>query len=181
MKQLIRIKPERRWLYMEVNAIRDFLQDETCSYISDFDKIFICEFTNAMNTLGYHCEGKIVDGVCFGRHMMIFRKINAKSRKVYARLYLRTNGVVVRFFFSDVSFHSEYILTSPSFIKNTFIDDYAKCTHCHGDVCKFRKSYRIADQDYEKCNGLTFEFFEPTLSKLDFYRDLFLQFYPVKR
>ncbi len=165
---------------MEDLKIKELLASETYLYISSHDKQFIVEFTHAMNTLGYQCDGKISDGFCYGHHMMIFRKANVKSDKVYARLYFRTSGVIVRFFVSDVSKHSSYIEASPSHIQEPFIGSYATCNHCRGDVCKFRKTYMIGNKTYEKCNGLTFEFFAPTLERLPSYMDLFLEFYPSK-
>jgi hypothetical protein len=135
-------------------------------------------FIDAMNALGYTSQDKIVDGICYGRHMMLFRKAHVKSDKVYARLYFRENGVVLHYYFSDVTKHATYIEKCPDYIKDVFVGEYATCTHCKGDKCKFRKSYQIAGKDYEKCNGLTFEFFHPSLDRLESYRDLFLEFYP---
>lgn len=166
---------------MESPVIRLQLNDPAYSYVDDEGKRFICSFTDAMNEMGYECKQKIVDGICYGKHMMIFTKTNAKSPKVFARLYFRTRGVVLRFFFNQVSDHAEYIDACPSYIKDTFIGDHSNCNHCRGDVCKFRKSYAIAGKTYEKCNGLTFEFFEPTVERLGAYMGLFLEFYPNKR
>lgn len=94
---------------MEANIISDLLKSESYSYLNDADKNFIGVFTEAINDLGYQCNEKIVDGICYKRHMMIFRKANVKSDKVYARLYFRDSGVVLRFFFSNITEHSDYI------------------------------------------------------------------------
>lgn len=106
---------------MESQVIRLLLNDETYAYVSEEDKGFICQFTDAMNDLGYVCGEKIVDGICYGKHMMIFTKMNVKSKKVYARLYFRESGVVLRLFFSKVSEHAKYIDACPSYIKDSFV------------------------------------------------------------
>ena len=166
---------------MEGHSIKQLLENTIFSYITDTDKNFICEFTETMNQMGYTSNGKIVDGICYGRHMMIFRKMNVKSDRVYARLYFRDSGVVVRLFFSNVTDHSNYISLTPDYIKESFVGNRAQCNHCRGDICKFRKSYQIDGQDYDKCNGITFKFFEPSVERLPSYMELFLQFYPQKR
>lgn len=159
-------------------SIKDQLnQDKYLEWIVD-DKDFIVQFNEKMNELGYTCNNEIVDGICYGKYMMIYRKQSVKSDKVYARIYFRTNGIVLRLFLNNIDKHSNYINNSPSFIKEAFVGDYATCNHCHGDVCKFRKTYSINHIQYEKCNGLTFEFAQPTLERLKAYLELFLEFYP---
>ncbi|NMC56664.1 MAG: hypothetical protein GYA50_05540, partial [Eubacteriaceae bacterium] len=70
---------------------------------------------------------------------------------------------------------------TPDYIKNAFIGPYGDCVHCKGDNCKFRKAYSINGVDYEKCNGKTFEFYEPDLIKMQKYLELFKNFYPKKQ
>lgn len=160
--------------------IKEQLNSVVYSYMSSDDKHLIVEFTAAMNTLGHQFDKKNGDGFCYGRHMMIIRKANVKSDKIYARLYFRTSGVVVRFFLNDVSKHSNYIEASPSYIQESFTGSYATCNHCRSTICKFRKAYTIASIGYEKCNGLAFAYFAPTLDQLPSYMNLFLEFYPNK-
>lgn len=119
--KFIQNKSILRGRMMEGNAIKQLLNEETYSYLNDKDKDFIRVFTDAINDLGYLCNSKIVDGICYGRHMMIFRKANVKSDKVYARLYFRDSGVVLRFFFSNVNEHAGYIEKCPDYVQDAFI------------------------------------------------------------
>jgi hypothetical protein len=116
------------------------------------------------------------DGFCWGRYMIIYRKANTKSKTVYARIYIRESGIVLRLFFNGVTKHSDYIENSPDYIKNVFTGSYGDCKHCKGESCKFRKTYEIGGIKIEKCNGCTFEFYEPTTEKLPAYIDLFKTF-----
>jgi len=108
--------------------------------------------------------------------MIIYRKSGVKSKKVYARIYIRDNGICLRFFFNDVTKRSDFIRNAPGYIKDVFTGDYGTCRHCKGDSCRFRKVYEIDGISYEKCNGFTFEFYEPGLDKLQAYIDLFKAF-----
>lgn len=84
-------------------------------------------------------------------------------------------------FFSNVTKHAAYISTSPDFIKNVFTGDYGTCKHCKGDNCKFRKDYEIDGVKFEKCNGTTFEFYDPHIENIPEYLALFQEFYPAKK
>lgn len=142
---------------------------------------FILAFSEEMSKLGYTDNDEIKDGICWGKYMMIYTKRNCKSKNVVARIYIRENGIVLRLFLKQVSKHSDYILKTPEFIRTVFTSEYAKCGHCKGDICKFRKCYNLGGTEYEKCNGRTFEFYNPTLEQLPFYIDLFKEFFGKKR
>lgn len=49
--------------------------------------------------------------------MILFRRMGAKNRYVYARLYLRDHQVVVRFYLNDVTKYELFIRNTTSFIK----------------------------------------------------------------
>lgn len=151
------------------------IKNEKYSFIKDNDKQFIVEFSKALDNLGY-CNDGFGNGFCWGKYMIIYRKANVKSKNVYARIYIRDDGICLRLFFNNLSKHSDYIENAPDFIKNVFVGDYGNCKHCKGDNCKFRKDYKINGFDYEKCNGFTFEFYEPTTEKLPEYIALFKEF-----
>ncbi|NCA93248.1 hypothetical protein EOM82_08450 [bacterium] len=151
------------------------LNTEQYDFIKYDDKRFIIEFSNELERLGYTDFG-IGNGFCWGRYMIIYRKSGMKSQNVYARIYIRDNSICLRLFFNNVTKHGDYIAITPDFIKNVFTGDYGKCKHCKGDSCKFRKDYEIGGNKYEKCNGYTFEFYEPTVEKLPAYIDLFKVF-----
>lgn len=113
--------------------------------------------------------------------MIIFTRENVKGKKVYARIYIRDDSISMRYFFSNVTKHGDYIDKAIDYIKEPFINEHGKCNHCRGEVCKFRKCYNIGGTDYEKCNGVTFEFFKPNVDKLEEYIKLFGVFYPTKK
>lgn len=159
--------------------IEQLLQEDRFNFINSDDKQFICEFTKVLADMGYTCSNTIGNGFCWGKYMIIYTKENVKSRKVAARIYIRENDIVLRMFFNNVSKHSEYIVNTPDYIKNVFIGSYGKCRHCK-DSCKFRKVYSIDGINYEKCNGKTFEFYKPNISKISQYTELFKQFYRPK-
>lgn len=162
-------------------SIEKLLQDEQYNFITKQDKEFICAFANKMAEIGYTFGNKISDGICWGKYMLIFVKENVKSKKVYVRIYIRENSISLRYFMSNITKHSDYIANAPDFIKCSFTNEHGKCNHCRGEVCKFRKCYKIGDTDYEKCNGVTFEFFQPSVDRLDEYIKLFNEFYPIRK
>ena len=113
--------------------------------------------------------------------MIIYSKLEVKSKQVAARIYIREKSIVLRLFLNKLDKHREYIEKAPSHIKDIFTGEHAACTHCHNDkagVCKFRKTYTLDNKYYEKCNGITFEFPEPDLEKLPGYIGLLKEFYP---
>lgn len=164
--------------------MKDFLQGESFAFMSETDRQFIYTFDEAMNSLGYDFGDKIGSGYCWGRWMLIYTKTGVKSKQVFARIYLREDGFVLRFFFSDIDNHREFIENAPSHIKEVFVGEYGKCKHCHNEKngkCRFRKTYTIDGRLIEKCNGFTFEFHQPTLAGLPDYLALFSEFYPSRR
>jgi hypothetical protein len=116
--------------------------------------------------------------------MVIYRKSGVKSKKVFARFYIREESIVLRLFFSKIDKDRAYIENAPSHIKDVFVGDYGNCHRCHNDkdgICKFRKTYTLNDRFIEKCNGSTFEFHQPSLDKMADYIGLFTEFYPKRR
>lgn len=161
--------------------ITEHMSEKQFDFIGSSDKQFIIEFTKALEDLGYTYGGEIGSGFCWGKFMLIFRKANVKSKKVVARIYIREDFIVLRMFFSNVTKHAAYISTSPDFIKNVFTGDFGTCKHCKGDNCKFRKDYEIDGVKFEKCNGTTFEFYDPRIENIPEYLALFQEFYPAKK
>lgn len=157
------------------------MNESEFEFIQEQDKAFIIKFTKALEELGYTYGDEIGSGFCWGKYMLIFRKANVKSKNVVARIYIREDSVVLRLFFNNVTKHAAYISGAPEYIKNVFTGEYGTCKHCKGDRCKFRKNYEIDGVKYEKCNGTTFEFYEPGLDNIPDYISLFLEFYPDKR
>lgn len=155
------------------------LSEERFNIISKENKAFICTFSDELSRLGYGFGGNIGSGFCWGKYMIIYSKIGVKSKQVIARIYIRENSIVLRLFLNKIDKHREYIENAPAFIKEVFTGDHGKCNHCHNDkggVCKFRKTYTIDNNYIEKCNGITFEFWEPNLERLPHYIDLLKEF-----
>lgn len=140
--------------------IKEQIQLSDYNFVSDENKEFIVAFTDAMEKSGYYTDG-FTDGICWGKYMLIYRKSGVKSKKVFARIYIRENSICLRLFFSDITEKGEYIKNAPDFIKDVFVGSYGTCKHCRGDNCRFRKDYEIDGVKYEKCNGTTFQFFDP--------------------
>lgn len=150
-------------------------------FIQENDKTFIIEFTKALEDMGYTYGGEIGSGYCWGKYMLIFRKANVKSKNVVARIYIKEDSIVLRLFFNNITKHAAYISASPEYIRNAFTGDYGTCKHCKGEHCKFRKDYEIDGVKYEKCNGTTFAFHNPTVENLSEYLALFKEFYPLSK
>lgn len=164
------------------SSLPALLAEERFNFLSTVDKDFVGAFDGEMNRLGYSFGGKIGDGYCWGKYMLIYRKNNVKSQNVYARIYLREKSIALRFFLNDIDRHSHFIENSPTHIKEVFTDEHGKCQHCHNEKqgkCRFRKTYTIDGVLIEKCNGYTFEFRAPTLKKIPDYVALFTEFYPA--
>lgn len=160
------------------------LSDRRFDFVSADNKAFMLVFDDEMSRLGYGFGGKIGDGFCWGRYMVLYRRVGVKSETVYARLYLRESDVVLRLFLNQIDKHRTFIENAPEHIKSVFTGTRGDCERCHNDkggVCKFRKSYTLENRLIEKCNGIVFEFFEPDVSKLGDYLDLFNEFFPNRR
>ena len=164
--------------------MQDILNEERFDFIADCDKAFILAFDAEMMKLGYDFGGKIGDGYCWGNYMVIYTKTGVKSRKSYARIYLKDGSIVLRLFFSKIDKHRDFIKEAPTHIKQVFVGDFGICNRCDNEkegLCKFRKVYSIDDRPIEKCNGKTFWFHNPRIDNMADYVDLFSEFYPGKR
>jgi len=164
--------------------VENIINSSNFNFVSEQNKDFIISFDNAINQLGYDCGNEVELGYNWGKYMIIYRKRNVKSKKVYARIYLRSDNIVLRLYFTNIDKHRRFIEESPDFIKEVFTGEHGNCTHCHNEKdgkCKFRKNYTINDQFIEKCNGIVFEFRNPSTEKLKDYINLFTEFYPSKK
>jgi hypothetical protein len=143
----------------------DLLNEERFDFIANDEKRFMSAFDDAMTKLGYTFGNNIGSGYCWGR-------------------YIRDENIVLRLFLNAMDKHRGYIENSPSHIKEVFVGDHGKCKHCHNDKagdCRFRKTYTIDGQLIEKCNGITFEFPNPSIQRLTDYISLFTEFYPNRK
>lgn len=159
------------------------LQDPRFDFIFPAGKAFILAFDAALAQLGYDCGDRIGSGYCWGCYMLIYARTGAKSPKVVARVYLRESSTVLRLFLNAVDQHRAFIEQAPATIREVFTGPHGDCQHCHNEregVCRFRKTYTLEGRRIEKCNGITFEFHEPTLEKLPDYLSLFTEFFPSR-
>lgn len=164
--------------------MKNLMTEERFNIISAENKAFILAFDEEMSKLGYSSGGSIGDGYCWGKYMIIYSKVGIKSKQVAARIYIRENSIVLRLFLNQLDKHREYIEKSKGFIKEVFTGEHGKCIRCHNDkagICKFRKAYTLENIYIEKCNGITFEFWEPDMDKLPDYINLLKEFYPGRK
>lgn len=160
------------------------LNDARFDFISGTDKGFIFAFDDEMNKLGYGFGGKIGSGYCWGKYMLIYRKSGVKSEKVFARIYIRDTSIVLRLFLNAVDKHRAYVEKAPAHIKEVFAGEDGNCQHCHNEkegMCRFRKTYTIDNRLLAKCNGITFEFHNPSIERIPDYITLFTEFFPNKK
>lgn len=165
--------------------MKDLLKTSEFDFVGEKDKAFIVEFDCKMEKLGYTCNKTIGEGYCWGKHMIIYTKSGVKSKKSYARIYMRESDIILRMYFSNVNKHAQAIEQAPQFIKDGFTGDYGRCHHCKNKKddgsCSHRKVYTIDKREYELCDGFAFWFFEPTQERLEDYFNLFLTFYPERK
>jgi len=164
--------------------VNEILQEERFHFVSDEDKAFIVAFDDELTRIGYDCGDTIGNGYCWGKYMLIYTRTGARSKQVYARIYIRENGILLRLFLNGIDKHREFIEKAPAYIKEVFTGEQADCKYDRVDEnggCRFRKSYTIDGRLIEKCNGITFEFYHPNLQKLNDYLALFSEFFPKKK
>lgn len=157
--------------------------DAKFDFISEENKSFIIAFDEEIRKLGYASGGGIGSGYCWGKYMIIYSKNGVKTNKVIARIYIREKGIVLRLFLNRIDDHRKFIEDAPDYIKKVFTGEYGRCKHCKnqkGNDCRFRKTYTVDDSLVEMCNGITFEFWEPTREKISDYMELLSEFYPKK-
>ena len=166
------------------SSMTGILREDRFDFVSAGDKGFIRTFDDEMDRLGYDFGGRIESGYCWGKYMIIYRRLGVKSEKVYARIYIRDGSIVLRLFLNAIDEHRAYIENAPAHIKEVFTGDHGSCQHCHNDkegVCRFRKTYTIDDRLIEKCNGVTFEFHDPRDRRIPDYIALFTEFFPNRK
>jgi hypothetical protein len=164
--------------------MNDILKEERFNFVVNHDREFILAFNDEMDRLGYTFGNKIGSGYCWGKYMLIYMKSGVKSKKVFARIYIREESIVLRLFLNGIDKHRKYIENAPTHIKAVFVGEHTNCQYCHNDkdgVCRFRKTYTIDDHLIEKCNGVTFEFHDPGVHKIPDYMALFMEFYPSRK
>jgi hypothetical protein len=165
-------------------SVNNFLLEDRFDFIADHDKDFILAFDDQMNQLGYGFGSSIGSGYCWGKYMIIYTKLGVKSKRVSARIYIREDCIVLRLFLNDIDNHREFLESAPAYIKDVFVGEQGICKHDREDEdgkCRFQKTYTLDGRQIEKCNGITFEFHDPSIQRLPDYLALLTEFYPRKR
>ena len=166
--------------------MKDIINQERFGIISAADKDFILAFDAEMRGLGYDFGGGIGSGYCWGRYMIIYAKTGVKAKSVAARISIRDDGIFLRLYFSDIDKHRSFLENAPQHIKAVFTGNHGDCKHCatghrKDGLCKFRKTYTLDGRRFEKCNGIVFEFGQPSREKLPDYMDLLKEFFAGKK
>ncbi len=171
---------------METSQIKELMKDEEYGFINKTDKDFIVAFDDEMSRLGYTSNGKIGNGFCWGKYMIIYTRSGVKSQKSYARIYIQENGTShLRMYFSDVDKHAQTIEDAPDYIQKAFTGGFGACKHCHNmkedGTCSHRKVYTVNATTYEICDGFAFYFLKPDTNRIPEYLKLFTAFYPERK
>jgi hypothetical protein len=173
----------------DLNYMKNFLKESIFDYITIENKKFIVEFTKQMKEIGFSWDGKIGDGFCWGKNMVIY----SKNKKVIARIYIRDdemkrwgaydyqfrNELALRLFFSNITKHIDFIEKAPEYVRNIFVNDAGLCHHC-GEKCHHRKEYTIGGIDKVQC-GNYFIFREPKVEDIKDYISILKEFYIKRR
>ena len=156
------------------------MKEERFAFMREDNRQFVIDMTRALEQAGYTYGDTIGDGICWGKYMLIFQKSGVKSKRVYARIYIRDASVALRLFLHDVTRQADHIDAAPERIREVFLGDAGACSHCRGDTCKFRKSYVIRGREIEKCNGEVFTFHHASVQDIPDLMRLFQAFYPPR-
>ncbi len=149
-------------------ALRDLYVFGT---MSEEDKAFMLAFNDAMNRIGYSYGDRPGNGFLWGTSQFAYTRTGARNKDVVSRVYQRSHGNVVRLFLRNPDACSDYIESLPAAVKDVFTNDFGKCNHCK-DVCRHRKTYALHGIEYEKCDGITFEFRDPEVEHIPYYIQL---------
>lgn len=161
----------------------ELLIEDKFNFVSNQFKDFITAFNSEMTLSACTFGGQIGKGWCWGKYMIVYTKAGVKSKKVFARIDIREESIVLRLFLNGIDLHREYLENAPDYIREVFTGEHARCQHCHhekGEGCRFRKTYPLENWPIEKCIGFTYEFQDPNLHNLPDYLDLFHEFYPIR-
>lgn len=78
--------------------IEQAMKETRFNFISESNKQFIIDFTQALNALGYTYGDEIGSGFCWGKYMLIYRKAMVKSKNVVARIYIKEDTIVLKLY-----------------------------------------------------------------------------------
>jgi hypothetical protein len=179
---------EAKYMNME-----ELVKEERFDFVSKENKNFILEFTEQIKSLDYDFDGNIRNGFERGNYQIIYSLNGIKdSRSISCRIFLRDDGVfvsfgkeikfsksiVLRFYFSNINKHINYIESAPIKIKELFINNSGLCKYCT-EQCYKRKTYTINGIEMAKCADV-FEFINPKTKEINDYVGILKEFYGKK-
>lgn len=139
--------------------------------LSEKSQRFIAEFNKKMNSIGYSYGSGATSGFCWGYGQFAYSRKPEKKKDYVCRLYIREDYLVVRLFLKNVDAYSDFIENSEPYIQDAFINDFGKCNGCK-QTCGHRKTYIINRKTYNKCDGMTFEFYNLDIESIPNYIQL---------
>lgn len=154
--------------------------------LSAEDRDFILALDAAMRREGYTSDG-IQPYVCWGKYVISYYRAGVKTKRYVARIYLRSNGLLFRMYFSDIDRHADAIERLPDDIKAAFLSDCGRCRRCSSKTndsqgnCTHRKTYSLDGIRHEMCDGLVFLFEKHSVQSIPQYIELLQMFYPRKK
>jgi len=96
---------------MERFNVKNLLSQIEYDFINEENKAFIIAFDAKMEQLGYTSGKNIGPGHCWGRYMIIYTKASTKSKKSYARIYIREEDIVLRLYLGSAESFKNGITT----------------------------------------------------------------------
>jgi hypothetical protein len=175
-----------------IEDMDQLLHDDRFNLVSKENKNFISEFTKQMKLFGYDFGGQIGSGIIYGHYMINYSQSGVKTKKVFARLYIRDKdvcllqngveikfdiGIVLKLFFNNIDNHIEYVQNAPLYIKEPFVNEHGKCNHCNSkEDCNMRKKYTIDGNYFTKCACSAFEFHNPRSENVNDYMNILEEF-----
>lgn len=154
--------------------------------LSAEDRDFVLALDMAMRREGYTSDG-IQPYACWGKYVISYYRASVKAKRYVARVYLRSDGLLFRMYFSDIDRHTDTIERLPEEIKAAFHSEYGKCKHCSSKTndsqgnCTHRKTYSLDGVRHEMCDGLVFLFDNHSVQAIPQYIELLQIFYPRKK
>jgi hypothetical protein len=152
---------------------------------SEEERAFILAFDEAIQREGYTSDG-IQPYVCWGKYVISYYRADVKTKRYAARIFLRSDGLLFRMYFSDIDAHADAIEQLPEDIKAAFFSEYGRCKHCDSKAgkvpgrCMHRKTYSLEGKQFEMCDGLVFLFPNHSVEAVQQYIELLRVFYPPK-
>jgi len=173
--------------------LEKLLKEKKYDFITKENKAFILEFTKQIKTIDYDFDGDIRNGFERGNYQIIYSLNGIRgSRNIITRILIRDdcvivsggkevkfkNGIALKLYFSNINKHIDYIINSPTHIKERFVNNSGLCKYCI-EQCYKRKTWTINGKEIAKCNDF-FEYENPKIKDIEDYINILKEFYGKK-